>query len=108
MKIGLKPDEFWNMSMREIDLAIQAYQWRYDRKAELLAHFTASIINVWSKRRVRGRDLYRSAHDKTSKIIDIEQKRREFEEAVRAMGPEAIPVRRGGGKISGGSRQSSS
>lgn len=87
--------------MREVDLAIQAYQWRYDTEAQLLAHFTASIISVWSKRRVRGRDLYRSASDKTNKIIDIEQKRKEFEEAVKAMGPDTIPVRQGGGKISG-------
>lgn len=101
MKIGLKPDEFWDMSMREVDYAVRAYQWRYDKEAELLAHFTACIINMWAKRRIRGRDLYRSSGRASGKVIDLEEKRREFDATVEAIGPEAIPVRRGGGKVNG-------
>ncbi|WP_171804991.1 hypothetical protein [Mahella australiensis] len=87
--------------MREVDYAVRAYQWRYDKEAELLAHFTACIMNMWAKRRIRGRDLYRPANNAPGKVIDLEKKRREFEEAVRSIGPDAIPVKRGGGKVNG-------
>lgn len=95
MKVGLKPAEFWSMSMREVDYAVRAYQWRYDKDAELLAHLTACVINMWSKRRIKGRDLYRPAENRPATIIDKEARRREFEQTVAIMGPEAIPVKLG-------------
>ncbi len=97
MKAGIKAEEFWNMSMREVDLAIQAYQWRFDREAELLAHFTASIMNMWTKSHIRGRDLYRPILSK-EKVIDLEKKRKEFEETVKILGVNAIPIKKCGGK----------
>ncbi|WP_264842558.1 hypothetical protein [Caldinitratiruptor microaerophilus] len=74
---------------------IEADAWRYDRWGRTLAAFVASLINTrpgW-RRRVRPRDLWRSRFQAGAASVSREERQRRFEEAVRLMGPQAIPVR---------------
>jgi hypothetical protein len=93
VKIGLKPKEFWGMTLKEVLMMIKAYQWRFDNQAELLAMYTTVIANAPYKKRLKPRDLYKR-EGQEDKVISLEERKQRFEDAKRKMGPEAIPVRK--------------
>lgn len=95
LRAGLKPDEFWSMTPAEVLEVIEADAWRYDRWGRTLATFVASLINTrpGMKKRVRPRDLWRSRFTTGAAAVSREERQRQFEAAVRLMGPQAIPVR---------------
>lgn len=83
------------MTPAEVLEVIEADAWRYDRWGRTLAAFTASLINTrpGMKRRIRPRDLWRSRFTTGAASVSREERQRQFETAVRLMGPQAIPVR---------------
>lgn len=73
---------------------IEADAWRHDRWGRNMAGFTANLMNLWSKKTVRPRDLWRSrSWSAGAATLSRAERQRRFEEAVRLMGPQAIPVR---------------
>lgn len=93
IQIGIKPDEFWKMNLKEVKWHAEAYEWRKDEWAELMAHFTASQINVHLKKgkSITGKHLYKRLEDMKDDI-SLEERQRRFERAVEIMGADAIPV----------------
>jgi hypothetical protein len=83
------------MTPCEIQAVIDGWEFRFEIQAELQAHFTAQIMNVWTKKKYKGRDLYRSRTNNRVREKTREERQRQFEEAVRLMGPEVYPVKFG-------------
>lgn len=93
IKIGIKPDEFWRMNLKEVKWHAEAYEWQKDEWAELMAHFTASQINVHLKKgkSITGKNLYKRLEDMKDEVTKEEHEER-FNRAVEVMGANAIPV----------------
>jgi len=89
---GMKPAEFWRLTPWEFQEWLDGWQWAREDRAGINAHFTASLMNCWVKKKVKGRDLFRSPRQKARDEAYIQARKRRFEEAVRRMGPEVIPL----------------
>lgn len=82
------------MTLKEIFLEIEGYNWRFENEMSLQAHFTAAHMSYGRQKGqkvVKGKDLY---NPNPPKPISLEERRKSFEESERLMGPEAIPVRK--------------
>ena len=52
-ELALKPNEFWRLTMRELNELVEGFNSRAERELEIKAWEIASICNnIWSKRRV--------------------------------------------------------
>ena len=77
-----------------MDLAIDGWEWRTDQLFVPLSRMIAALANYTrSKKTLRPRVLYRPMSREARIAFDKEERRRDFEDAVRRMGPQAIPVR---------------
>ena len=58
-QVGIKPSEFWEMTLREVNLCIRAGNERLDNDRYYQAYLTACIMNAHPlKRTVKADDLY--------------------------------------------------
>ncbi len=89
---GLKPEEFWNMTPREYEYWMDGFKWRMDNEALIKAHFTACLMNMFTSRKIKPSDLWKTTKQpkKHKKVIDQSA----FEEIIATMGPDAIPIKR--------------
>lgn len=72
----------------------QGYLWRRDDRGVMLSNFTAAIVNPHVKRRVKPADLYRPVvSDKKKPRLSLADRQKRFEEAVKLMGPDTLPVK---------------
>lgn len=83
------------MTPKEVWAQHDAWLWQRDQLAMLWAHFTAATVQPHTKKRVKAKDLYKPVVVGKDRKDDLtpEERRKRFEEAVRKMGPEAIPVK---------------
>ncbi|HEY8414810.1 MAG TPA: hypothetical protein VIK99_03455 [Thermaerobacter sp.] len=87
-------EAFWQLTPGEVWEVIKADWWRHDRWGQTLAVFFAPLINAHPiKRRVRPRDLWRLRLPDEAPAKSRDEHQREFEQLVKLMGPQAIPVR---------------
>lgn len=84
---------FWDTTPRRFYMYLDAYAENQDRKGAMLAHFTAALLNAWSKKPVKAKDLYRTRKSSQDFEETKVHGRERFDEAVARMGPQAIPVR---------------
>lgn len=47
--VGVKPDEFWEMTLREFDCVMQGQAKRVRINLEMMAWHAANIMNCWTK-----------------------------------------------------------
>lgn len=89
---GIKPDEFWEMTPREYEYWMDGFKWRMDNEALIKAHFTACLMNMFTSRKIKPSDLWKTTKQpkKHKKVIDQSA----FEEIIATMGPDAIPIKR--------------
>ena len=104
LKVGLTPDEFWRSTTKELRLRMEAYLWQKDQQGVMLSTFTAALMNVQigkKSKMVKPTDLYRpilvNHSEQKKKGIpttkeEWAERKRQFEETVARMGPQAIPV----------------
>lgn len=79
------------MTPREYLYWIDGFRYRHELQGQMLAHFTACLLNAWTKKTIKGRDLWRPHKPMTK--AEREKRDREFRQLVETMGPEAIPVK---------------
>lgn len=66
-QIGLRPDEFWRLTVAEFRLMVAGYRQSLEAQQELLAWHAANIMNMWSKKTITpqkllgNRDIVRQA-----------------------------------------------
>lgn len=71
--LGLKPDEFWRLSLAEFNDMVEGYNLRTEREMHLLAWHAANIMNVHLKRKVTVKKLLGKG-----KIMTFESKEQQF------------------------------
>ena len=99
LRAGLKVEEFWRLTPGEVWEAVKADWERHDRWGQTLAVFFAPLINAHPvRRRIKPRDLWRWRAPWAKPPKSREEHQREFEQLVKLMGPQAIPVRLDGRK----------
>lgn len=79
--MGLKPEEFWNMTLKEIEVACNGYEVREARKKELPRYIATILLNVYSKggRRINPEDVMRLITDGLHSHAEV-MSRDEYEE----------------------------
>lgn len=104
LKIGLTPNEFWKSTTKEIRLRMEAYLWQKDQQGVMFSTFTAALMNVHigkKSKMVKPNDLYRPILVNHSELKkkgvpttkeEWAERKKQFEETVARMGPQAIPV----------------
>ena len=88
--MGLKPDEFWRMTFREVEQACKGYEVRLARSRELERYIAAILINANLKKgrkQVRPEDIMSLVTDKRAKAVGSEMlmSAEEFEDFKRLM-----------------------
>lgn len=83
------------MTLRELAIETDAFFWREDRWMRALSACTAAVANYTfkSKKKLKPEDLYKPRY-RERHVLTQEEHARRFREAVKRMGPEAIPVKR--------------
>lgn len=89
---GIKPDEFWEMTPREYTYWMDGFKWRMDNEALIKAHFTACLMNMFTSKKIKASDLWKTTNQAPKRKKPIDQSA--FEETLAAMGPDAIPLKR--------------
>ncbi len=72
--MGLKPDEFWNMTFAEVDLACKGYETRAARMKEVPRLIAAILMNVNRKRgssAIKLEDVFPLYTDKRHKKVNL-------------------------------------
>lgn len=94
IRVGVGPREFWELTPKELYYVQEGYLWRRDDRGIMLSSFTAALLAPHTKRRIKPSELYKPVlNHKPERKQSAEERRRQFEEAVKTMGPDAIPVR---------------
>lgn len=83
-EVGLKPDEFWRMTWKEVETACNGYQVRLARSREMDRFIAAVLINANRKKgaaAVRPEDIMPLVTDKPAKVVPLMTKE-EYEKAI--------------------------
>ncbi|WP_132221595.1 hypothetical protein [Laceyella sacchari] len=73
----------------------EGYFWRQDQLRQFWAAMTAATIQPHSKKRIKPTDLYKplARAKRSGPVLSEEERRRRFDEIVKKIGPDVIPVR---------------
>jgi hypothetical protein len=94
IRVGVSPREFWEWTPKELHYHHEGYLWRRDDRGTMFSSFTAALLTPHTKRKVKPSDLYKPViTDPPAKKQKVAERRKQFEEAVKTMGPDAIPIK---------------
>ena len=73
-EVGLRPDEFWRMTFKEVEVACRGYELRTARALELQRFTAAILMNANRKkgtRHIRPEDIMPLATDRKHKKVEL-------------------------------------
>ena len=80
--LNLKPNEFWTLTLRELEKMADGYTWRLDNEWKRTAQLAAWITSSITGKRVSADDLYRGRPDKNKSRKKFEESKEFFNKAV--------------------------
>lgn len=92
----MKPDEFWKLTPRELNLMAEGYteeqERRLDLQQRLLAWHASNVMNVHTKKRIKPEDLYKPKdRSKSGNNVTKENRREYLNNLLRKFGKETLP-----------------
>lgn len=92
----MKPDEFWKLTPRELNLMAEGYTEEQERRLDLhqrlLAWHASNIMNVHTKKRIKPEDLYKPKdRNKSGNKVTKENRREYLNNLLRKFGKETLP-----------------
>lgn len=77
----MKPDEFWKLTLAELNDLVKGYDWREEQEWNRIAQLAAWTISPHLKRPISASKLLNRKNKKdTGKVVSFDEKRRELEE----------------------------
>lgn len=84
-RLGLTPQEFWRLTVREFSLMIEGANEETDNEWRKLSQLAAWIVQPHTKNKIKASDLYMTKKDKERMKVDPEEKRSELEDLAEVM-----------------------
>jgi hypothetical protein len=92
LNIGLSHEEFWRITPVELRQRIEAYWWQVDQQRQFLSHLAAAIMQPHTKKRIKGKDLYKPISFKRKDALSNKERLKRFEQTAKRLAPDATLV----------------